>query len=175
MFSCFLNCHTAWFNCYQRPRIGVVSEFRDPSAGNCCWLNIKYLGRYTHKVAISNHRIKEVNDKEVTFCYKDYKTGGSNKQMTLCNHEFVRRFCQHILPNRFVRIRHYGILSSNWKRGRLQALQKELKVYTAGKPVKTLLHSCPCCKTGTLITIEFFSQRGPPGKYLRAKQPVPVG
>ena len=136
---------------------------------------IEYLGRYTHKVAINNHRIKEVNDKEVTFCYKDYKTGGSDKQMTLCNHEFVRRFSQHILPKRFVRIRHYGILSSTWKRGRLLALQKELKVYTAGKPVKTLLCSCPCCKTGTLVTIEVFGQRGPPRKYLWPKQPVPVG
>lgn len=136
---------------------------------------IEYLGRYTHKVAISNHRLKEVNDKEVTFCYKDYKTGSSNKQMTLCNQEFVKRFSQHILPKRFVRIRHYGILSSTWKRGRLQALQKALKIYIAGKPVKTLLRSCPCCKTGTLITIEVFGQRGPPGKYLWAKQPIPVG
>ena len=136
---------------------------------------IEYLGRYTHKVAISNHRLKEVNDKEVTFSYKDYKTGGFNNQMTLSNYEFVRRFSQHILPKRFVRIRHYGILSSNWKRGKLQDLQKELKVYTAGNPVKTLLRRCPCCKTGTLVTIEVFGQRGPPGKYLRVKQLVPVG
>ena len=136
---------------------------------------IEYLGRYTHKVAISNHRLKEVNNKEVTFSYRDYKTGGSNKQITLCNQEFVRRFSQHILPKRFVRIRHYGILSSTWKRGRLQALQKELKVPPSGKAIKTLLRRCPCCKTGTLVIIEVFGQRGPPGKYLRERQPVPVG
>lgn len=135
---------------------------------------IEYLGRYTHKVAISNHRIKWVDDKQVCFSYKDYQSGGGSKLMTLSNLEFARRFSQHILPKRFVRIRHYGILSSTWKRGRLQALQKELKVYHTGKPAKTLLRRCPCCKTGTMITIEVFGQRGPPGKYLRVKQTSPV-
>ena len=73
---------------------------------------IEYLGRYTHKVAISNHRIQTVTDKEVSFSYKDYKAGGAVKLMRLSNEEFTRRFAQHILPHRFVRIRHYGILSS---------------------------------------------------------------
>jgi len=89
---------------------------------------IEYLGRYTHKVAISNHRIKNVTDHEVTINYKDYKDGSKTKQLTLKNEEFTRRFSLHILPKRFVRIRHYGIVSSSWKRGKLQQLQKELKI-----------------------------------------------
>jgi len=130
---------------------------------------IEYLGRYTHKVAISNHRIEEVNNDEVTFSYKDYKAGGAQKQMTLSNQEFTRRFALHILPPRFVRIRHYGILSSSWKRGKLQALQCSLQVKRKEQPLKTMLRRCPCCKTGTLITIDIFGKRGPPKKYLLEK------
>ena len=135
---------------------------------------IEYLGRYTHKVAISNHRIQTVTDTEVTFSYKDYKVKGTTKQMTLSNEEFTRRFAQHILPYRFVRIRHYGILSSTWKRGKLQQLQCSLKTECRQTPVKTFLKKCPCCKTGTMITIEVFGKRGPPKQYLSATQTVPV-
>lgn len=123
---------------------------------------IEYLGRYTHKVAISNHRIKEVTNSSVIFSYKDYRSGGQNKMMTLENREFIRRFSMHILPRRFVRIRHYGILSSSWKRGKLQALQKCLQVKRPEVKPKTKLRKCPCCKSGTLITIETFCKRGPP-------------
>lgn len=136
---------------------------------------IEYLGRYTHKVAISNHRIRSVTATEVGFSYKDYKDGGKSKLMQLANVEFTRRFAQHILPHRFVRIRHYGILSSSWKRGKLQALQHSLKVLPVQRSVKTMLRKCPCCKTGTLITIELFGQRGPPRAYLMEKQTAPVG
>lgn len=94
--------------------------------------------------------------------------------MALSNEEFTTRFAQHILPKRFVRIRHYGILSSTWKRGRLQALQQELKVVRPAIKVKTLLRKCACCKTGTLVTIEVFGKRGPPKAYLLATQPLPV-
>ncbi len=73
---------------------------------------VEYLGRYTHKIAISNHRITAVNDQNTTFSYKDYKQGGIKKCMTLSNEEFIRRFALHILPKRFVKIRHYGFLSS---------------------------------------------------------------
>jgi len=135
---------------------------------------IEYLGRYTHKVAISNHRIQQVTATDVIFGYKDYREGGSNKTMCLSNTEFVRRFAQHILPSRFVRIRHYGILSSSWKRGKLQALQSQLNVVVHQMPVKTLLHQCPLCKTGILITIEVFGKRGPPSYYLRKNPPAPV-
>ncbi len=135
---------------------------------------IEYLGRYTHKVAISNQRIEQVTEHEVTFRYKDYKAGGTAKQMTLSNQEFTRRFSLHILPQRFVRIRHYGILSSSWKRGKLQALQAMLKVIRKEPVVKTMLRKCPCCKTGTLFTLEVFVGRGPPSQYLVATQSVPA-
>lgn len=136
---------------------------------------IEYLGRYTHKVAISNHRLQHISDKEVSFTYKDYRTAGSTKLMTLSNDEFARRFAQHILPPRFVRIRHYGLLSSTWKRGKLQALQQQLCINRPAVQPKTLLRRCPCCKTGTLITIEVFGKRGPPKHYLLENQTVPVG
>ena len=135
---------------------------------------IEYLGRYTHKVAISNHRIEAVDEQQVTFRYKDYKNAGVTRLMTLSNQEFVRRFSMHILPRRFVRTRHYGILSSSWKRGKLQALQCHLKVERKEHVVKTMLRKCPCCKTGTLITIETFGKRGPPQQYLLKKQTAPV-
>jgi hypothetical protein len=76
---------------------------------------IEYLGRYTHKIAISNHRISNVEDGKVSFSYKDYKHGAVKKEMTLDASEFIRRFAMHILPKGFVRIRHYGILSSTSK------------------------------------------------------------
>ena len=135
---------------------------------------IEYLGRYTHKVAISNHRIQRVDAASVIFSYKDYKAGGAAKQMTLSNEEFTRRFALHILPVRFVRIRHYGILSSTWKRSRLKALQAALHVVPTTLPLKTWLRKCPCCKTGTLITLEVFAERGPPQKYLLQRQPVSI-
>ena len=134
---------------------------------------IEYLGRYTHKVAISNHRIKQVDEDSVSFSYKDYRDNGS-KLMTLSNAEFVRRFAMHIMPRRFVRIRHYGLLSSSWKRGKLQCLQATLKVTRSLQPLNTRLRKCPCCKTGTMVTIEVFGKRGPPQDYLRVKQPAPV-
>jgi hypothetical protein len=135
---------------------------------------IEYLGRYTHKVAISNHRIERVDETTVTFSYKDYRHGSTQKLMTLSNEEFVRRFAQHILPLRFVRIRHYGILSSSWKRGKLQALQTSLRIQRKEQSIKTLLRKCHCCKTGTLLTIEVFGKRGPPQPYLLENQLAPV-
>lgn len=135
---------------------------------------IEYLGRYTHKVAISNHRIADVGGDGVSFRYKDYRNGGGPALMRLSNEEFVRRFAIHILPARFVRIRHYGILSSSWKRGKLQLLQQTAGLTRAADPVTTKLRKCRCCGTGTLITLEAFGQRGPPAIYLRGSQGLPV-
>lgn len=131
---------------------------------------IEYLGRYTHKVAISNHRVKNIDDKNTTFGYKDYRKGGEKKEMTLPNVEFIRRFSMHILPKRFVRIRHYGILSSSWKRGKLQHLQSTLKVQIPEAKPKILLKKCRCCKEGNLVTIALFGSRGPPQDYLFVTQ-----
>ena len=127
---------------------------------------IEYLGRYTHKVAISNHRIKNVTNHEVTISYKDYKDNSKTKQLTLKNEEFTRRFSLHILPKRFVRIRHYGILSSSWKRGKLQQLQEDLNIIRPIVEPKTQHRKCYCCKVGNLVTLHVFGQRGPPKAYL---------
>lgn len=133
---------------------------------------VEYLGRYTHKIAISNHRITQIDKekREVTFNMKDYRHGGINKQMKLSTEEFIRRFNLHILPKGFTRIRHYGILSSSWKREKLPNLQLLLggENYLENLQKNTkeiLLNRCPSCKKGTLITIHTFGTRGPPKKY----------
>ena len=76
---------------------------------------IKYLGKYTHRIAISNYRIKSMTDSTVTFTAKDYKNQGQWKEVTITGEEFIRRFLMHVPPKRFVRIRHYGLLSSRNK------------------------------------------------------------
>ncbi len=76
---------------------------------------IKYLGRYTHRVAISDFRIKSISNNEVSFSYHDNKDGGKQKIMTLSYHEFMRRFLLHVLPHKFVKIRHYGFLSNRFR------------------------------------------------------------
>jgi hypothetical protein len=129
---------------------------------------VEYLGRYTHKVAISNHRIlniDELND-TITINYKDYKDGDKTKPLTISMQEFIRRFSLHILPKGFVRIRHYGILSSSAKvkaiakiREQLPA-KKSLVIKTKAKEYNPLV--CPCCKKETMIRQLNFDQRGPP-------------
>jgi hypothetical protein len=111
---------------------------------------VEYLGRYTHKIAISNYRIKQVDkvNKTVTFQMKNYKKGGQKELLKLSTHEFVRRFALHVLPKGFTRIRHYGILSSGWKKEKLPELQKALA--TVPIPCKEerppLLNGiCPSC------------------------------
>lgn len=123
---------------------------------------IEYLGRYTNKVAISNHRILSVDSDWVSFSYKDYRDAGKTKEMRLTPHEFVRRYAQHLLPKGFTRIRHYGYLSSAWKCAKLPALQKALAYAPPQPPEPTKLRRCPCCKTGQLATIAVFGSRGPP-------------
>jgi hypothetical protein len=88
----------------------------------------EYLGRYTHKVAISNHRIKSVDEAcNVSFEYKDYADAGKNKLLTLSGLEFLRRFEQHILPKGFVKIRSYGYLGNYKRKQRVNDLLKSMK------------------------------------------------
>ena len=89
---------------------------------------VEYLGRYTHKVAISNHRIKSIDNEEVCFTYKDYKHGAVTKLMSLKADEFLRRFCLHILPSGFIRMRHYGILASRNKAKELNIAKAYFKL-----------------------------------------------
>ena len=133
---------------------------------------IEYLGRYTHKVAIGNHRLLEVNEKGVSFRWRDYRDN-REKVMTLDGPEFLRRFSQHILPLRFVRIRHYGFLSTA-RRGVLRELQLALGVRVQfvkeKKHWKELCREhlnynpdiCPRCGNGHMVTIEILSGPRPP-------------
>jgi len=128
---------------------------------------VEYLGRYTHKIAIGNYRIKQVDkaDRTVTFQMKNYKKGGRKELLKLSTHEFVRRFAMHVLPKGFTRIRHYGILSSGWKKEKLPALQKVLATVPSicKEERPPLLNGiCPSCKKGKLITVMTFDGRGPP-------------
>lgn len=129
---------------------------------------IEYLGRYTHKIAISNHRIKQFENGKVTFSYKDYRHGSVNKEMTLEAMEFIRRFSMHILPKGFVRIRHYGILSSTSKASSIVIIREQLPAITPvnrpERPGQIIYNParCPCCKKDTMQTILRFNRRGPP-------------
>ena len=128
---------------------------------------VEYLGRYTHKIAISNHRIKNVEDGKVTFSYKDYKAAAVKKEMSLDANEFIRRFAMHILPKGFVRIRHYGIVSSTSKTSYAKIIKEQLppavKVEKI-KPKRELFNplKCPCCKKETMQTLVRYNRRGPP-------------
>lgn len=128
---------------------------------------IEYLGRYTHKIAISNHRITDISDDQVTFHYKDYRQEATTKTMTLDGLEFIRRFAMHILPKGFVRIRHYGILSSTAKQRCAVTIKEQLPgapvvLSTRPKPLPYNPRQCPCCKKDTMRTVLRFSRRGPP-------------
>ncbi len=87
---------------------------------------LKYLARYTHRVAISNARLVDVSDGRVTFRYKDYADAARSKTMTLSAAEFLRRFVQHVLPKGFVKIRHYGLLANAQREARLHACRRLL-------------------------------------------------
>lgn len=129
---------------------------------------IDYLGRYTHKIAISNHRLLSITKTEVRFRYKNYRNNQTG-EMALAPMEFIRRFAQHILPKGFVRIRHYGILSSRRKAEDIPLIHLQLtnKIITVQKPQRRKAPSvlCPCCKKATLQTIMRFDHRGPPDNY----------
>lgn len=134
---------------------------------------VEYLGRYTHKIAISDARIMAHNRKKNTvyFSAKNYKKEGKKEVLSLSAKDFIRRFQMHILPKGFTRIRHFGILSSTWKRKKLPKLQQELggNLKHEIKKKETLHKRCNFCKKGKLILIESFGVRGPPKKYLNPK------
>ncbi len=131
---------------------------------------IEYLGRYTHKVAISNHRIQSINEESdtVTFTYKDYSDDGTQKQMTVNIAEFIRRFTQHILPERFTKIRTYGYLANRGRHNRINEVLKKMKLPLHKGLVKIPIEvrmleqygidmkECPACKNRTLQLIKIF-------------------
>jgi hypothetical protein len=81
---------------------------------------LKYLARYTHRVALSNSRLESLDDGRVTFRVKDYADGARSKRLTLDAEEFLRRFVQHVLPKGFVKVRHYGLLANGQRQARLR-------------------------------------------------------
>lgn len=138
---------------------------------------IDYLGRYTHKVAISNHRIISIEDGKVSFLWRDYRKGYQQKEMTLEATEFLRRFCQHILPYRFTKIRHYGILS-NRNKNKLREIQFLMGIIVDKKEKKSWQEiskeklkfdpvACPHCGVGHFVTISSWNGRAPPERSVR--------
>ena len=130
-------------------------------------LVVEYLGRYTHKVAISNNRLIAYENGKVCFFYKDYRNAGTKKTMELDDTEFIRRFALHILPRGFVRIRHYGFLSSTSKKNTIPDIREQ---FGQIEPVCTDVRKtqpfdpriCPCCGKPAMITLEIIPARGPP-------------
>ena len=114
---------------------------------------IEYLGRYTHKVAISTNRIKEITEDRITFSYKDYQDGNKQKLMTLSHEEFLRRFEQHILPKGFVKIRHSGFMSHQHKGRRLAMICEQLNIAVPPPKVKLPVSVLAAAKYGVDITV----------------------
>ena len=121
---------------------------------------LKYLARYTHRVAISNARLLEVRDGRVTFRYKDYADDHRQKSMTLDAAEFLRRFVQHVLPTGFVKVRHYGLLANRHRAERLALCRRLLLVVNVAAllsdaqaaPIEPAqLRCCPNCAGTRLI------------------------
>jgi len=128
---------------------------------------VEYLGRYTHKIAISDHRIQSLANDKVTFTAKDYRKGGARSTLGLSDSEFIRRFSLHILPKGFVRIRHYGILSSSKKKIVLPLLMEETGQCASKNVSPPILHRrCPRCREGILVTVFMFDSRGPPKHWI---------
>lgn len=139
---------------------------------------LEYLGRYTHRVAISNDRILRLDGDRVTFRYRDSADGDRIKQMTLSAFEFIRRFLLHILPDGFVKIRHYGILSNRNRKTKLKQTQQVFGTWHERAPDEKpawqeLFHRltgidlsiCPHCGKGQMVAKEILrpqSDRSPP-------------
>lgn len=137
--------------CYQKE---WVVYCKPPFQNASCV--VEYLGRYTHRVALSNNRITKLQDGQVSFKWRDYRDCKKEKVMTLSAEEFIRRFLTHILPQGFMKIRHYGFLSSRGKQAKLPLCKKlthtkiedKAKASTEDLLRKILGRSpslCPCC------------------------------
>lgn len=138
---------------------------------------LDYLGRYTHRVAISNHRLKTLHGGQVTFSYKDYKQPGGHQAMTLSATEFLRRLLLHVLPDGFQRIRYYGFLANRQRTATLISCRKLLDLPAPEPQPRQLTYRerlrklsgkdilrCPSCNLGEMVRIREFgryaSERG---------------
>ena len=171
------------FKAYLAPlrEINWVVYAKEPFAGPRQVL--RYLSRYTHRIAISNRRLVSADENGVTFKYKDYRIEGPAryKTMTLAADEFIRRFLIHVLPKGFHRIRHYGLLSSGRRAENIAHVRELLALPAPAKqpePPKAAIDEprvlpqpCPCCGS-RMIIIETFA-RGCEPKY-RPTPPLPA-
>lgn len=130
---------------------------------------LRYLGRYTHRVAISNHRIINIADGKVTFRWRDYRDHNKTKRMTLDVFEFMRRFLLHILPYRYYKIRYYGLLANRHRRAKLIRCQEILELSKQNTPSRSErlrwedlllelcgldVRKCPKCQEGQMVRNE---------------------
>jgi hypothetical protein len=120
---------------------------------------LKYLARYTHRIAISNRRILAMDDRTVTFEYKDYARGNQRRPMTLPGTEFLRRFLMHVVPRGFMRIRHFGLLANRTRADKLERCRRLLGV-TQSNEAESANHTdeplgphdrCPACGRGRMV------------------------
>ena len=126
---------------------------------------LAYLGRYTHRIAISNHRIASLEHGRVAFRYRDYADGRKQKVMQLDAFEFIRRFLLHVLPKGFVRIRHYGLLANRPRKEKLARCRALLGAPAPQAPARQSISEkllrlsgvdilrCPACREGRMIPI----------------------
>jgi len=142
-------------------KVDWIVDFREPMGGPA--QVVEYLGRYTHKVAISNHRIKHIDaDNNVTFEYKDYADNSKKKSLCLSGQEFIRRYEQHILPPRFCKIRHYGYLGNYKRKERVNEILQQMNLPQHAEQAQVSMTIrliekyatdgllCKCCKKAKL-------------------------
>ena len=138
---------------------------------------VNYLGRYTHRIAISDERIVAASDTHVSFRCKDYRGGGARRTLTLESDEFIRRYLLHVLPKGLMRVRHYGFLSNRCRRKRLEEIRRALEPSAEGRAVRTTADgsahgaaqegregawtACPRCRAGTLVERHRIVPRAP--------------
>ena len=141
---------TEW-NVYSKPCLGHTETV------------VNYLGRYTHRIGLSDYRLHALEDRQVQLDYKDYRDGAKHKSLLLCGEELIRRFLLHVLPRGFMRVRHYGFLANRCRAPRLSAIRAAIE-----EQAETTLASsdqvsaeapfdgypCPKCRQGWLRIIE---------------------
>ncbi len=140
---------------------------------------VKYLSRYSHRVAITNHRLRQIDEHQVHFQYKDYADDAKKKVMILDGPTFLKRFCLHILPPRFRKVRQLGFLANVCKakdldraRKALGLKQKQLlnraqrKDLAKHRLFKEQVDCCPCCKKGKMVIIDVWLANKDPPLYL---------
>ncbi len=146
---------------------------------------LEYLGRYTHKIAISNYRLLSIKNGKVYFTYRDRKAGDIKKVMSLSINDFIFRFSLHILPKGFIKIRHYGLFSTRVKQTKLALVRAALGEAPKSKAPKLSvaevifqttgrdIHLCNCCKEGMMVIVkEIPAARGSPRKLPNTKKHI---